>query len=354
MNHIKKIAAQLLEHDLDAMLITSKSGERYALGFHGEGLLLVTRDGAQYSTDGRYIEAAREQLPGLDICLTTTKQGHMAFAKEYVEAKGLKHVGFESGAMTVDAHLRYSKELPCTLVPAQKLLDGLRASKDPQELEAMRQAQRITDQAFGEILNFIRPGRTEREIAARLVYELLRLGGEKMAFDPIVAAGANGSKPHAQPGDQAVAPGMFLTMDFGCVWEGYCSDMTRTVCVGQPTEEMERVYQTVLDAQKAGIAAARAGVTGKSVDAAARQVMEEAGYEEYFSHSLGHSLGLEIHESPNLSYTNEKPLPVGAVTSVEPGIYLPGRFGVRIEDVVALGEAGCENLTRSPKNLIVL
>ena len=169
----KKIAAQLLEHDLDAMLITSKSGERYALGFHGEGLLLVTRDGAQYSTDGRYIEAAREQLPGLDICLTTTKQGHMAFAKEYVEAKGLKHVGFESGAMTVDAHLRYSKELPCTLVPAQKLLDGLRASKDEGELSLMRRAQQITDEAFKAILNYIRPGMTEREIAARLVYELL-------------------------------------------------------------------------------------------------------------------------------------------------------------------------------------
>ena len=354
MNHLSQIAQKLPEHDLDALLITSEPGERYALGFHGEGVVLVTRKGAHYSTDGRYMEQAKLQVTGAELTLTYTGKGHMALAKEYMKEHHLERVGFESGQMPVDEYHRWAELLPCILTPAQGLLDGLRASKDPQELEAMRQAQRITDQAFGEILNFIRPGRTEREIAARLVYELLRLGGEKMAFDPIVAAGANGSKPHAQPGDQAVAPGMFLTMDFGCVWEGYCSDMTRTVCVGQPTEEMERVYQTVLDAQKAGIAAARAGVTGKSVDAAARQVMEEAGYEEYFSHSLGHSLGLEIHESPNLSYTNEKPLPVGAVTSVEPGIYLPGRFGVRIEDVVALGETGCETLTQSPKNLIVL
>ena len=354
MNHIKKIAAQLLEHDLDAMLITSKSGERYALGFHGEGLLLVTRDGAQYSTDGRYIEAAREQLPGLDICLTTTKQGHMAFAKEYVEAKGLKHVGFESGAMTVDAHLRYSKELPCTLVPAQKLLDGLRASKDEGELSLMRRAQQITDEAFKAILNYIRPGMTEREIAARLVYELLSRGGERVSFDPIVAAGPNGSRPHAVPGDRTVEKGMFITMDFGCKVGGYCSDMTRTVALGHPTEEMETVYAAVLAAQKAGISAARAGITGREIDAAGRNVLEAAGYGAYFSHGFGHSLGVDIHEGPSASSREERIMPVGAVISAEPGVYIPGTLGVRIEDVLILNENGCENITRSPKDLIVL
>ena len=190
--------------------------------------------------------------------------------------------------------------------------------------------------------------------AAVLVYELLRRGGERVSFDPIVAAGANGSKPHAVPGDTVIQPGMFVTMDFGCVWRGYCSDMTRTVAVGKPAPEMERVYQVVLEAQQAGIAAARAGLAGREIDAAGRTVIQAAGYGEVFSHSFGHSLGLEIHESPNAAPGEERIMPVGAVVSAEPGIYLPGRFGVRIEDVIVLSETGCRDLTKSPKELIVL
>lgn len=354
MNHLAQISAKLPEYGLDAMLIASESGERYALGFHGEGLLLVTREGGHYTTDGRYIEAAREQIQGVRVAQIATGNGHLAQARAYIEEKGLHNVGFESGCVTVDAHHRYSQELPCILTPAQPLLDGLRASKDEEELAAMRRAQQITDDAFKAILSFIRPGMTEREIAARLTYELLVRGGEKMSFDPIVAAGANGSKPHAVPGDQVVDVGMFITMDFGCKVDGYCSDMTRTVALGQPDEEMERVYATVLAAQKAGINAARAGVTGREVDGAARQVIAEAGYGEFFSHSFGHSLGIDIHESPNASATEDRTLPVGGVISAEPGIYLPGRFGVRIEDVLILKEGGCEDITRSPKDLIVL
>ncbi len=354
MNHIEKIAARLADFGLDAMLITSESGERYALGFHGEGLLLVTRDGAQYTTDGRYIEAAQEQVEGAQVLLITPDKGHMAFAKEYIEGKHLHNVGFESGAVTVDAHKRYTQALPCVLTPAQDLLGGLRASKDEGELVRMRRAQAITDEAFKAILNFIRPGMTEREIAARLVYELLSRGGERVSFNPIVAAGSNGSRPHAVPGDQMVEEGMFITMDFGCKVEGYCSDMTRTVALGQPTEEMEAVYAAVLAAQKAGINAARAGVTGREIDAAARRVLQEAGYGEYFSHGFGHSLGVDIHEAPSASAKETRPMPAGAVISAEPGVYLPGRFGVRIEDVLILGGTGCENITRSPKDLIVL
>ena len=354
MNHIKKIAARLADYGLDAMMITSESGELYALGFHGEGLLLVTKGGAQYTTDGRYIEAAREQVEGAEVCLTTPDKGHMAFAKEYIEGGKLHNVGFESGSMTVDAHRRYTQALPCVLTPAQDLLDGLRASKDEGELTLMRRAQAVTDEAFKAILNFIRPGMTEREIAARLVYELLSRGGDRVSFDPIVAAGPNGSRPHAVPGDQIVDTGMFITMDFGCKVEGYCSDMTRTVALGQPTQEMEAVYAAVLAAQKAGINAARAGVAGREIDAAARKVLQEAGYGEYFSHSFGHSLGVDIHESPNASSKETQPMPVGAVISAEPGVYIPGRFGVRIEDVLILNETGCEDITRSPKDLIVL
>ena len=354
MDHIAKITAQLPEHGLDAMLVTSAPGERYAVGFEGEGWVLVSRDGARYSTDGRYIEAARQQVTGAEIVLTERGQSHLALAREEIRRRGLKRVGFESGAVSVDALARYERALPCTLVPAQDLPDGLRASKDGEELAAMEKAQRITDEAFQAILNFIRPGQTEREVAARLVYELLRRGGRRVSFDPIVAAGANGSMPHAVPGETVIQPGMFVTMDFGCVYEGYCSDMTRTVAVGQPTDEMERVYHTVLEAQRAGIAAARAGVTGSEVDRAARQAIQQAGYGSFFSHSFGHSLGLEIHESPNASSSEQTVFPAGAVISAEPGIYLPGHFGVRIEDVLVLREGGCEDITQAPKNLIVL
>ena len=235
MNHLKQIAEKLPEYGLDAMLITSEPGERYAIGFHGEGLLLVTREEAHYTTDGRYIEAAQEQIQGADVKLITPDSGHLAQARAFLEERGLHNVGFESGNVTVDAHRRYSQELPCILTPAQQLLDDLRASKDEEELAVMRHAQEITDGAFKAVLDFIRPGMTEREIAARLVYEMMRRGGEKVSFDPIVAAGPNGSRPHAVPGDQVVDTGMFITMDFGCRVEGYCSDMTRTVAMGEPT-----------------------------------------------------------------------------------------------------------------------
>ena len=354
MDHIAKITAQLPEHGLDAMLVTSAPGERYAVGFEGEGWVLVSRDGARYSTDGRYIEAARQQVTGAEIVLTERGHSHLALAREEIRRRGLKRVGFESGRVSADELGRWKDSLPCELVAAQGLLDGLRAAKDEEELARMRQAQRITDEAFREILNFIRPGLTEQEVAARLVYELLRRGGRRVSFDPIVAAGANGSMPHAVPGETVIQPGMFVTMDFGCVYEGYCSDMTRTVAVGQPTDEMERVYHTVLEAQRAGIAAARAGVTGSEVDRAARQAIQQAGYGSFFSHSFGHSLGLEIHESPNASPSEQTVFPAGAVISAEPGIYLPGHFGVRIEDVLVLREGGCEDITQAPKNLIVL
>ena len=354
MNHIAQIAAKLPEYELDAMLITSEPGEYYALGFHGEGLLLVTRNGAHYSTDSRYIEAAQAQITGTRIALTSREKNHLELALEFIEANHLEKVGFESGYMSVDTYHAYADKLPCLMVPAQKLLDDLRAAKDPQELAAMREAQRITDAAFQEILKFLKPGLTEQEVAARLVYELLRNGGEKVSFDPIVAAGPNGSKPHAIPGNTVIEEGMFVTMDFGCMYGGYCSDMTRTVAVGQPTEEMKTIYNTVLQAQMAGIAAARAGATGREVDGAARKVIEQAGYGQYFGHGFGHSLGLEIHEAPNANPSSEVPFPVGAAISAEPGIYIPGKFGVRIEDVLFLNQNGCENITKSPKELIIL
>lgn len=354
MNHIKQIADRLEKYGLDAMLILSDAGERYAVGFHGEGLTLISKDACWYFTDSRYIEAANREIADAHIDCVGRGRSHRALVAQVIQEQGIANVGFESDFMSVDALERYEQELPCTLIAAPKLLHELRGAKDAGELEQMRRSQAITDQVFSNILDFIRPGMTEREVAARIVYELMRLGASRPSFDPIVAAGANGSMPHAVPGDTVIEPGMFVTMDFGGVYQGYCSDMTRTIAVGQPADEMRLVYDTVLKAQQAGLAAAKAGVPGCQVDAAARSVIEQAGYGAYFGHSLGHSLGLEIHERPNFSPTEQTVMPVGAVVSCEPGIYLPGRFGVRIEDVVILTGDGCENITASPKNLIVL
>lgn len=354
MNHIQSIAACLEGRGLDAMLVTSDAGERYAVGFHGEGLVLVSRAGSWYYTDSRYIEAAQKRVTCAQVACVGGGASHLELAARVMAEHGLETVGFESDSVSVDELERMQGKLPCCLVAAGDLLAGLRAAKDAGELEHMVRAQQITDRAFDRMLDCIRPGMTERQVAARLVYELLSLGGERVSFDPIVAAGANGSMPHAVPGDTVLEPGMFITMDFGCVVEGYCSDMTRTVALGRPTDEMERVYHTVLRAQQAGIAAARAGVAGSVVDRAARQVIEQAGYGDFFGHALGHSLGLAVHEGPNFSPREERVMPVGAVVSCEPGIYLPGRFGVRIEDVLVLDETGCRDLTASPKELIVL
>lgn len=354
MDHIKQIAAKLPEYGLDAMLVTSTPGERYAMGFRGEGLALISREDCWYFTDSRYIEAANKLITGTHIDCVGRGRSHRTLAAQVICDQGFESVGFESNYMSVDSFEACKKELPCTLVPAPALISGLRASKDSEELACMRTAQKIADKAFANILDFIRPGVTERDIAARLVYELMLQGAEKPSFDPIAAAGANSSMPHAVPGNTVVEQGMFITMDFGALYHGYCSDMTRTICVGQPTDEMRRVYDTVLRAQLAGLAAARAGVPGCDIDRAARSVIEQAGWGECFGHALGHSLGLQVHESPNFSPGEQTVMPVGAVVSCEPGIYLPGRFGVRIEDVVILREDGCENISKSPKELIVL
>ncbi|MBE6972634.1 MAG: aminopeptidase P family protein [Ruminococcaceae bacterium] len=354
MNHIKQIASRLPEYGMDAILITSTPGERYAMGFHGEGLALISKEDCWYFTDSRYIEAANKCITGAHIDCVGRGRGHRTLAAQVIREQGFGKVGFESDSMSVDALALYEKELPCALIAAPDFLSHLRAAKDAEELDFMRTAQKIADKAFANILDFIRPGLTEREVAARLVYELMLLGAEKPSFNPIVAAGANGSMPHAVPGDTVIEKGMFITMDFGALYHSYCSDMTRTVCMGQPTAEMRTVYDTVLNAQLAGLSAARAGIPGCEIDWAARAVIDQAGYGEYFGHALGHSLGLEIHESPNCSPAEQTIMPVGAVVSCEPGIYLPGRFGVRIEDVVILREDGCENITASPKELIIL
>ena len=357
MNHFQKIAAQLEGHGLDAMLLTGEANRFYASGFHSygtDGVALVTAKKAYYFTDSRYTEAALRYVQGAEVREIGHGRGYGALLEEAVTEQHIRRMGFEDAYMTVQDHERYRKALSCDLVPATDLLWQLRMVKDEEELEAMVAAQRIAEKALTDILEEVRPGVTEKEIAARLQYLMLHYGASDMSFDPIVVSGPNGSLPHGVPSEKTIQRGEFVTMDFGCIYHGYCSDMTRTVAVGYATEEMRKVYDTVLAAQKAGIAAARAGVTGQTVDGAARAVIDAAGYGKYFRHSFGHGVGVEIHEAPNASPMNDKPLPTGAVISAEPGIYLPGKLGVRIEDVILITEEGCRDITLAPKELLVL
>lgn len=357
MNHFSKIAGLLEEKELDAMLLTGEANRFYASGFHSsgkDGVALVTPKKVYYFTDSRYTEAAARYVQGAELREVGHGRGYSVLLEEIISQQGIRRMGFEDAYMTVQEYERYRKALSCELVPATELLWQLRAVKDDEELEAIIGAQRIAERALAEILEEIRPGVTEKEIAARLQYLMLHYGASDMSFDPIVVSGPNGSLPHGVPSEKVIQKGEFVTMDFGCIYQGYCSDMTRTVAVGFATEEMRRVYDTVLAAQLAGIAAARAGVTGSVVDGAARDVIDTAGYGAYFGHSFGHGVGVEIHEAPSAAPGSDQPLPCGAVISAEPGIYLPGKLGVRIEDMIVLQEAGCWNLTKAPKELVVL
>ncbi len=354
MDHFKQIAAKLADYGVDAMMVTSEPGEFYAAGFHGEGVVLVAPGETVYITDSRYIESAEKTVTGAKVLMVGRGRGYITLVNEALDRLGIRRLGIEERYMSLAAYRTYEKELRAELVPAGQLLLDLRAAKDSHEIECMVKAQRIAERALDEALRFIKPGITEREVAAKLTYDMLRFGAEKNSFDPIVVSGPNGSLPHGIPGDKQIQVGEFVTMDFGCKWGGYCSDMTRTVAVGRPSEEMVKVYDLVLAAQCAGIAASRAGVRGRDIDAAARRVIEDGGYGDYFGHGYGHSLGIEIHESPNANTRDETPMPVGAVVSAEPGIYLPGRFGVRIEDVVVMEAEGCRDITLAPKELIIL
>jgi len=337
----------------DGILLTRPINRRWATGFASSaGALLITPTESVFITDSRYIEAAEAQIRDAAVIQISSGQSYAALVAEILTGNPIKRLGFEEDFMTQSAYAAYRKKLPAELVPAQSVLSDLRASKTSAEYALMRRAQEITDQTFAQILPLITPERTERELAAEIVYRLLKNGAEHPAFDPIVVSGPRSSMPHGIPGEDKLTG--FVTIDFGAVYKGYCADMTRTVSIGEPTDEMRRVYEVVSEAQRAGIAAAKAGVIGKDIDCAARSVIKAAGYGDYFGHGFGHGLGLEVHESPGAGPTETRPLPSGAVISAEPGIYLPGKFGVRIEDTLCLTESGCEILTQTPKELIVL
>lgn len=345
----------LLGKEIDGLLLTSRYSRFYAAEFDiAEGVAIVTRAGCRYFTDSRYIESAQNGIQGFEVIEMNRANPYNALINQAMADFDVHTLGYEEGYLTVAELQSFEKGLQANLIPCGEKINSFRSIKEPWELDRMRKAQEITDKAFSEVLGRIKVGMTEKELQAELIYCLYKNGGEGLAFDPIVVSGPNTSLPHGVAGERRIREGDFITLDFGALWGGYCADMTRTVAAGYVTEEMKKVYETVLAAQQAGIAVTKAGATGKEIDGAARQVIADAGYGEYFGHGYGHSIGMECHEAPNCNPSGTAPMQVNMVTSAEPGIYLPGKFGVRIEDLVVLQENGCENLTHSPKNLIIV
>ena len=356
MANTMRVKEAVARAGLDALLLMDDRDIYYATGFlPTDSAALITGGAAFLVTDSRYIEAAQKQAaPGVEVILTTRERPLMSILRELADKLGVEKLGAEEEKLSHAAYLRLEKALDRALLPAQALLVELRSCKTREELASLVAAQRIAEKALEEVLPMLKPGAVEREIAAELTYRMRLHGAEGNSFDPIVVTGAKSSMPHGVPGDEVISSGDFVTMDFGCIKDGYCSDMTRTVAVGSATEEMRNVYQTVFEAQKAGIAKARPGATGAEIHGAAAKVIADAGYGAYFGHGFGHGVGLDIHEQPVASPANEKPMPEGAVISAEPGIYLPGRFGVRIEDVLYLTGEGNVDITRASKELLIL
>ena len=340
----------------DCALITSDINRRYFTGMKSSaGVILAFPQKAYLLIDFRYIEKARAVVTDAEVIeLKRLFPQVMELLKKH-EASSM---AIESETMTVkelNTYAHYFNDLE--IISDDSLsndIAALRMVKDETEIECIKMAQHIAEVSLEELLPFIKAGRTEREIALELNRLMFKNGAEDLSFETIVLAGANTSMPHGVPSDKAVEEGEFVLMDFGAVYNGYHSDMTRTVCVGKPSEEMEKVYNIVLEAQEAGIAAAKAGIVGSALDRVSRDIIDKAGYGEYFGHSLGHGVGLEIHEKPNASPNYKLPLSCGSVVTIEPGIYIAGKFGVRIEDFVILTENGCENMTKCAKNLISL
>ena len=340
--------------DGQGLLLTSRYSRHYGAEFDiAEGAAIVTRNGCRYFTDSRYIESAENNLKGFEV-LCVDGIGYFKRINDAIADFGVEELWYEENYLTVAELMGYEKNLKAKLIPNNAKINGFRGVKEDWELDLIRKAQAITDKAFAEVITRIKVGMTELELQAELIYCLYKNGATGLAFDPIVVSGPNTSLPHGVACERVIQEGDFVTMDFGASYMGYCSDMTRTVAVGFATEEMKTVYNTVLQAQLAGLAASRAGVPGEEIDGAARKVITDAGYGPYFGHGYGHSLGLEIHEGPNPNSRNAEGMPAGAVASAEPGIYLPGKFGVRIEDICIFREDGIENLTGSPKELIIV
>lgn len=357
MNSTVKKLCEKMEGIADAALIFSDINILYYTGFPiQDSCLLVTKDEALLYTDSRYTEAASAKI-GAEYVVDSTR-AMLPMLSEYFEKHGVKTVAIEADRLTVAELTRLKEKITCAeFVSDSRLSDAtnsLRVLKTQEQLDKIIAAQRIAEEAFAYICGYIKAGMTEKEVQLALDYYMLSHGADGLSFETICVAGAKSSLPHGVPGDNVIREGDFLTLDYGAVVDGYHSDMTRTVAIGHATDKMKEIYGIVLRAQKASLAFLAPGKTCKDADAAARDIIEKAGYGEYFGHGTGHGVGVEIHEAPSVSLKSADTLTPGHVVTVEPGIYLPGEFGVRIEDMAYITEDGAQFLTDCPKELIVL
>ena len=342
----------------DCALITSDINRRYFTGMKSSaGTVLLFKDKAYLIIDFRYIEKAKNLLAGDPFIEVVLQDKLYEQINSLIAKHGAETIAVESMTVTVSQLESYKNKLSAEVVSSDDLSDSIntiRMIKTPDETERMIQAQRIAETGFEHMLEFIHEGVTERELQLELDYFMLKNGAEALSFDTIALSGKNTSLPHGVPGYKKIEKGDFVLLDFGAVVDGYHSDMTRTVCVGQPSEKMKRVYDIVLKAQLAALDAVKAGITGRELDKIARDIISAEGFGEQFGHSLGHGVGVEIHELPYAAKSYDKPLPENSIVTVEPGIYIENEFGVRIEDFVIVKNDGCVNMTKAPKQLIIL
>lgn len=346
----------LLPESIDCALITSDVNRRYFSGMKSSaGVIAAFREKAYLIIDFRYYEKASKTVDACDVVL---QEKLFSQINDLLKKHGAKKAAVEANSMTLSEFEGYKSGLAGTELDGSgtlsKAIEKMRGQKSPDEIEKIKKAQEIAEEAFENLLNHICEGKTERELALLLDGFMLKNGAEAISFDTIALSGANTSLPHGVPSDREIRKGDFLLFDFGAVYDGYHSDMTRTVCLGNPSEEMQKVYDIVLKAQLEALNAAKAGMKCSELDKIARDIISNAGYGENFGHSLGHGVGLEIHEFPTASPKSETVLEENMVVTVEPGIYLPGKFGVRIEDFAVITGDGCINLTNTSKNFVRL
>lgn len=355
-HRVKAVQEQLADRKLDALIVARPQNVGWLSGFTGTaGILMITRDAQYLITDFRYVEQATNQAAGYQI-VRQDAAGVIINLAALLEQHGCMRVGFEGDFATHDVVSAYTQGFSdeLDLVAASGLVEKLRQVKDAEEVAAMKRSAAIADEAYSRILKYIQPGMTERQVALELEFTMKKAGAEGLAFDIIVASGVRSALPHGVASDKIIEVGDLVTMDFGAIYRGYCSDMTRTVMVGEPTEQQRQIYEIVLEAQMRGLAACKPGISGRDLDAVCREYISQHGYGEAFGHSTGHGVGRYIHEGPRLSTRSEDVLQAGHVVTIEPGIYLSGWGGVRIEDMVLVTSNGCERLSQSVKDLIVL
>ena len=352
MERVARIRERLQAEGADVFLISNPVNRRYITGFTGSaGLVWISSTKQAILTDFRYVEQVKAECPGWELIRIETYNDAL---EELIKGENIRSIVFEEEHVTVKQLREWQDRFAVELKGSSGWVEELRMCKTPAEIEHIRRAAQIGDEAFAELLPNIKSGRTEREIALELEYLMRRKGASAMSFAPIVASGPQSALPHARPGERILSYGDFVVMDFGCVVNGYCSDMTRTIVIGEPEERHLLIYDLVLKAQVEAVEAVAPGKTGAEIDAIAREIIAEAGYSDYFGHGLGHSVGLEVHENPRLSKTDQTVLAPGMIVTVEPGVYLPGFGGVRIEDLVVVTEDGHEVLTSSFKELYVV